>query len=519
MADAFDADARPDPTHDRTQALTVRGLTKAFPGTVALDDVDMVVRHGEVHALVGGNGSGKSTLIKILTGVYQADGGVITVGDTELAASAMTPDLAYSLGIRVVHQDLAVFPALTVAENMALGSGFPLTRTRRVDWRALRARTNELIERFEINAEPGDLLGAVPVATRTQIAIARALQDLEGQQGVVILDEPTAALPRHEVELLLGTVRRLAADGHAIVFVSHRLDEVLSVTDRVTILRDGRRWAEHRTADLSEAELIESILGRGLESAHAHRESTSAGPVVLTIRGLDAGPLQGVDLEVRAGETVGIAGLLGSGRSELLRAICGDLSLNSGTVEIDGRAEKFADMGEAIDAGVVMVPENRLVEGAFVELTVDENVNISVLRRYWRWFGFRSRAMRRDAAQLRADFKVKAPNGDVAMAALSGGNQQKAILARWLRRTPRLLLLDEPTQGVDVGARADIHAAVRAVVDQGGAALMVASDLEELAQVVDRAVVLRSGRIVAHVPREELTAFRLNELIYMESTR
>jgi ribose transport system ATP-binding protein len=432
-------------------------------------------------------------------------------------ATELTPRLSRELGIRVVHQDLAVFPDLSVAENMRLGSGdFPRTRLGGVDWRRLRKLTQQQLTRFEISTRPDTLLRDLPVATRTQVAIARALWGLEPGSGLIIFDEPTAALPAHEAEMLHSVMRRLAADGHAILFVSHRLDEVLALTDRVTVFKDGRVMSEHMTEDLTERELIEAILGESVGDRQEIMEKRNDAEVLLTVESLAVGPLRDVTLNVRSGEVIGLAGLLGSGRTELLRAIYGELRPSAGRILLSGQAAHFSRAEQAIARGVVLVPEDRARGGAFADLSVDENMAVSVLPRYWRPYGFQRRRMRTDAAQLREKFKIRAAAGSTVMSALSGGNQQKAILARWLRRDPLLLLLDEPTQGVDVGARADIYAAIREITDAGGAALLVTSDLEELAQVADRAVVLGGGTVTAEVPRAELTAHRLNELIYSE---
>jgi ribose transport system ATP-binding protein len=497
-------------------AVAVKGLSKVYPGTRALDGVDLTVRQGEVHALVGGNGCGKSTLIKIISGVVPGDSGTVRFGDVELDVADITPKGVHALGLRVVHQDLAVFPDLSVAENIGLGAGYPLRRGGSIDWGDLRRRTIEVLERFEVDVHPSDLLRDLPVAKRAQVAIARALQDVRAGHGLVILDEPTASLPVHEAKILHSAIKKLAQSGFAVLFVSHRLDEVLSLTDRVTILRDGQLVATHDTARLTEQELIEAILGSRVEEVRSHRTFPPDSPVILDMKGVWAGPIRDIDLTVRAGEVVGIAGLLGSGRSELLRTVYGDLPSERGTITVNGRDSSALRKDEAISRGIVMIPEDRSVGGIFPTLTLDENVNANVLRRYWR-FGFLRRPMKRDAATLRAKFKVKAPNGEVLITALSGGNQQKAVLARWLRREPVLLLLDEPTQGVDVGARAEIYAAVRSVTDAGGAAVVVASDLEELAQVVDRAIVLRNGMVITEVAGDKLTAQHLNELIYTAS--
>jgi ribose transport system ATP-binding protein len=498
-------------------ALSVQGLCKVFPGTKALNDVSLEVRYGEVHALCGGNGCGKSTLIKILSGVAVADEGRLTINGRQFHASELTAKTSYELGFRVVHQDPPLYLDLSVAENMMLGARYPTTRSNRIAWRSVRHRAEQLIERFQLQTSPDTLVRDLPVSGRTRVAIATALQDAEDGRCIVALDEPTASLPAAEVQLLLTAVRQLAAMGHAIIFVSHRLEEVLSVTDRVTVMRDGRVFKDHRTQLLTEAELIESIVGRPADEIRPQRVTASVGEPILTVTALTAGPVQDVSFEVRAGEVVGVAGLLGSGRTELLSAIYGGLKKSAGEVELQGRSANFRSMDQAISAGVVMIPEDRARGGAFLDMSVDENMDISVLGRYWRGLGFRRAQMRRDADAVRARFGVKAPSGAVRMQTLSGGNQQKTILARWLRRDASLLLLDEPSQGVDVGARSDIYAVVRSVTTAGGAAVVVTSDLEELAQFVDRAIVLRNGRLIAHVPSEELTAHRLNELVHMQS--
>lgn len=494
--------------------VSIRDLSKVFGSSYALDGVHLDVRRGEIHALCGGNGCGKSTMIKILSGVVPGDQGTVRIGTRELGVDEITPKLVHSLGVRVVHQDLAVFPDLTVAENMVLGGEYPTSTIGSVRWREIRDKAVRAIEQFDIPAHPDDVVRTLPVATRAQIAIARAMRDVEVGSGIIILDEATASLPFREVATLHAAIRRLAKQGHAVLFVSHRLDEVMAMSDRVTVLRDGRFVTTHDTAVLTESELIASILGNRVREVQGHEPVTNTGPALLKVDGLCAGPLSNVNLEVRPGEVVGIAGLLGSGRTELLRALCGDLPVSRGTITINGRPARFRSLTSAIKNRVVLIPEDRLNGAVFPDLSLDENMDVGVLRRYWRPVGFRRKRLRQDDTRLREKFRIKAPSGDVAMRALSGGNQQKAILARWLRRDPLLLLLDEPTQGVDVGARADIYTAVREVTSAGGAALVVTSDLEELAQVVDRAIVLINGEVVTNVAHEDLSAHHLSELIY-----
>jgi len=420
-----------------------------------------------------------------------------------------------------VHQDLGLFPGLSVTRNLCLGYGFMTGFGGRIRWRRIRPRVAAVLERFEIDAAPGTLLEHLSRATRTQIAIARALQDVEGGQGaLLILDEPTAALPPHEVDLLLRSLRRYAESGQAILFVSHRISEVLGVADRVTVLRDGQNAGTFRTSELDETSLIELIVGRALGSVfpQAAAQAGVAGQAV-RVDGLWAGSLQDVSLTVSAGEIVGLAGITGAGQSELLRALFGDLRRQAGQIWLAGKPVEFRHPRDAIDSGVAFVPEDRLAHSAFLDLTVQSNISMTVLSRYWRAGRIDHGLMRGDGAAVMQEFGVKAASGASLLSTLSGGNQQKVVVGRSLRSRPALLLLDEPTQGVDVGARRDIYGLVRAAVDQGAAALVVASDFVELAGVADRALVFAGGRVVAEVPPERLTAHELMRLTYSQHGR
>lgn len=496
--------------------LAVTGLTKTFPGTLALDNVDLDVRAGEIHALVGGNGSGKSTLIKILTGVSEADPGAqVIVNDEAIAAEQITPDFARRAGIHVVHQDLGVFLDLSVTENLALGYGYQIGRARKIDWRAMRRRAEELIERFEIDAAPETPLSGMSQGGRTQVAIARALQGHgESNGGVLILDEPTAALPRHEVELLMRHLRAYAARGEAIVFISHRLDEVLALGDRITVLRDGRKVGTYPAADLTEERLVELIVGQPVDAAFPAPPPVTEESPMLAVERLQAGPLRDVSFTVARGEILGIAGLLGSGRSELLRAVFGDLRIESGHLLLEGEAYAPNRPLDAMRAGTALVPEDRAGDAVFSDLSLAANVSMANVRDYWHGGRLRDRRMRRDARVLMAEHLVKFVTEDAPLQTLSGGNQQKVILARWLRRRPRLMLLDEPTQGVDVGARTEIYGLVRRAVADGAAAIVVASDAEELAHVCDRVLFLAHGRIAGELSGEALVPERVVQKIF-----
>jgi ribose transport system ATP-binding protein len=505
---------RSDRPKTGNENFAVRAVSKTFAGIRALNMVDLDVRPGEIHGLCGGNGSGKSTLIKILSGVEHSDpGGVIAVRDVEVDAHHVRPADAFRLGISTVHQDLGVFPELTVAENLAVGAGFKVDRVGRIKWRDQRRRAADLIARYQIPATPRTRLADLSLAARTQVAIARALQTVDDVHGgLLILDEPTAALPIKEVDLLLNALRRLAAEGQSILYVSHRLDEVLSICDRVTVLRDGCKIDTRDTSGLDEAALIELMLGRSVEQRlhERSREAATAQPL-LQLRNIRSGPLQDVSLTLHTGEILGIAGLSGSGRSTLLRTIFADRLHQAGDIVLGGDSVSFRRPIDAIEAGVAMIPENRQEEAAFADLSVDMNLAMSVIGGYWKGGRLRSSLLHDDARKLITKFGIKAATGSAPLSSLSGGNQQKVIMARWMRRAPRVLLLDEPTQGVDVGARADIYDLVRGAVRDGLGVVVVTSDFEELATVAHRVLVLRRGRVAAEVSGADLTAHRLAE--------
>jgi ribose transport system ATP-binding protein len=473
------------------------------------------VAPGEIHGLVGANGSGKSTLIKILAGVYHGDpGGTIIVSGTEVPSEHTSPAKARALGLHFVHQNPAVFPTLTVAENLAIGQGFETTRLGSIRWRALRRRTQTLLERFEIPARPDTLVQSLRPAERAMVTIARALQGQEERHsGLLVLDEPTASLPHAEVERLLGALRRFAAAGQTIILTNHHLEEIIEVASAVTVLRDGYVAGHLRGDQITEDRMIELIVGRTLEQMYPEMPAAETQAVALEANGLGGGPVQGVDFELRRGEVLGIAGLLGSGRSEILKMIFGAYPIRAGTLNLEGRPVRFRDIGDAMAAGIAYVPEDR-GEGAFIDLTLSDNLVAASVSRYWRGFKLSNGSMRADARSSIRKFFIRATSERQEMGTLSGGNQQKAILARWLSRRPGILLLDDPTQGVDVGARADIYGLIRQSVAEGCSVILVTSDFEELAHLSDRVVVLVNGRITAELHSPDIDAGRLTELAF-----
>ncbi|MBS1894917.1 MAG: sugar ABC transporter ATP-binding protein [Actinobacteria bacterium] len=486
---------------------------------VALDGVSMDVKAGEIHALAGGNGSGKSTLIKILGGVYHGDAGTITVGDYSYEATDANPRHARDAGLRFVHQNAGVFPDMSVAENLIAGRGYPTGPLSTIKWRSLRRYAAEVLERYEIPAGPDAQLIGLRPAARMQIAIARCLE--EGRTALVdegpadrvlILDEPTASLPAHEATELGNALKRFAAAGETIVLISHRLDEVFGLADTVSVLRDGKMVGSRSIADLTEDQLIEMMLGRSLERVYPDHAQQPASEVVLRTEELSAGPLRDVDLELRRGEIVGVVGLLGTGRSELLLSLFGAIP-RAGKVELNGAVLPPGETVEAMDAGIALVPEDRLGEAAFLDQTITENLTVARLSRYFRGGFWRSGSANRDAADACRRFSVKAAGTNSLLSTLSGGNQQKVMLARWMQREPEVLLLDEPTQGVDVTSRAEIYRIIRDAADAGTGVLMASSDFDEVANLCDRVIVIRKGSI-ADTAAQPLTAEQLTQMAY-----
>jgi ribose transport system ATP-binding protein len=500
-------------------AASVRRISKSYGNTKALRDVSFDVTTGTIHALLGGNGSGKSTLIRILAGVVKADAGELEIGGVAYDARSQTPARARAVGLHFVHQQNSTFPDMTVAENLAIGRGFETGFAGRIRWSAVRRRAADVLERFGIAESPDTRIGALSAASQMMVAIARALQDQEGERdGMLVLDEPTASLPRHEVDVLVAALQRYAQMGQTILYVTHRLEEVTRVASRATVLRNGSLAAEFERAEFSHDVLVRAIMGENTDpvpdSTRVRRAvASSVGQTTLAIRA--AGP-DGEDLVFRPGEIVGVAGLLGSGRSWLLRSLFGLHPEAELRTEIDGVAVHLTDPRRAMAAGVAYVPEDRHGHALFSDLGVAENLSIATLPTYSRRFSFDGRAERAAARNLISEFGIRAASERSLLTSLSGGNQQKVVLARWLQRRPRVLLLDEPTQGVDVGARLEIHKLIRRAAENGAIVLLVCSEFDELIAVADRVVVMRDRRIVADVSGGTLTMRRLNTLVYSQ---
>jgi rhamnose transport system ATP-binding protein len=481
---------------DAPPILAVEGLSKSFPGVRALHDVRFDVHAGEVHALLGENGAGKSTLIKIVSGVYRPDTGVVRIDGHEVRFGG--PQAAQAAGIATVFQELLLFPDLTVAENIFLGHA-PRTAWGAIDWRAMTTRAAEILASLDIHElDVTAPVSSLSVANRQRVEIAKALS-LNAR--VLIMDEPTAALPEADVLRLFAIVRNLRARGVGVVYISHRMAEIFLLADRVTVLRDGEFVATKRVADTSEPELITMMVGRVIDHLFP-KLATKVGEPVLEVRDLVSPPVvRGVSLTVRAGEIVGLAGLIGSGRSEVAQSVFGITPAVSGEIRVDGRPVRIGSAAQAKLRGIAYVPEDRGTQGIIRAMTLRHNVSLAVLRRIARR-GFIDRAEEEVLANdAIARFGIRARGPDQIVGKLSGGNQQKVVLGKWLATRPRLLIMDEPTRGIDVGAKAEIHRLMSELAAQGLAVLMISSELPEVLGMSDRILVMREGRIVAEFAR------------------
>jgi rhamnose transport system ATP-binding protein len=483
--------------------LQLEAVTKSFGAVRALKGVSFDLQRGEVHALLGENGAGKSTLIKVITGAHRPDSGTVQIeGQT---VSDLTPARAHRLGIACIYQQPALFPDLTVAENI----GLRLESTaawRRVRWAERRRRAAELLQRLGAVLSPETEVRQLSMPEQQLVEIACALG---AGARVMIMDEPTASLTQREQHHLFKVVRDLRANGVGVIYISHRLEEIFALADRVTVLRDGesvgtRNVRATGAADgWDEADLIRLMVGREVEQFHRPAgDALRVGDVKLSLRGLGcaAGGIWDVSLEVRAGEVVGLAGLVGAGRTELGRTLFGLTPADAGEIQIEGRTVEIRSPQAAQAQGIAYVPEDRRRHGVILDLPIAHNISLAIHPRLFPGTWLRPRAERELAVNFIRDLAIKASGPEAPGSSLSGGNQQKVALARWLATRPKILVLDEPTQGVDVGAKSEIHKRIRLLADEGLAVLMISSDLNEILAMSDRIAVMRGGTIVSRLP-------------------
>ena len=481
-------------------ALDISNLTKTFVGGRALNGVGFSIARGEIHALLGENGSGKSTLIKVLSGYHKPDPGAeIQINGQSLAFGL--PQASYSLGARFVHQDLGLIEDCSISDNLAFGPGFP-TRLGTIREKNTRMRAREALEAMDLNIDPATLVWRLSPAQKTGVAVARALiEDSESPVHLLVLDEPTARLPEHEVELLLSIVRTVSARGIGVLYVTHRLDEVFQIAARATVLRDGEKVITEKVVGLTRENLLQQLLGAALEQAHRTSSvQSNTRPAVLNVTQLGSEVLRDVNISVRGHEIVGIAGITGSGREALCATVFGARPHDAGTISVNDKVLAVNRPDLAMSAGVAYIPAERKLQGCFMDLPADENIGFSSMKVLWRFPSIRKKVEVALAKKWFARFAVRPLTGiSQPMATFSGGNQQKIIYGKWFQREPRLFLLDEPTQGVDVGAKAELHQALFAAAEDGAAVLVSSSDVDELVTLCDRIVVLRGGRVAAEL--------------------
>lgn len=481
-----------------TQILSMLGIKKAFPGVQALDGVDFDLNAGEVMALVGENGAGKSTLIKVLSGAHLADAGEIILNGTPVKIT--DPKHAIQLGIAVIYQELNLAEKLSVAENIFVGRE-PRTSRGMVDYGKMWRDTQELLDRLSVPVDPRTEVRNLPVARKQMVEIAKALSL---KANIIVMDEPTSSLTENEVEVLLDLIRWLRAQGVSVVYVSHRMDEIFRISDRVTVMRDGKLLGRLVTKDTTTEQIVSLMVGRKLEDFYGHPSENKSGPVMLEVRGLQQKDrLYDVSFQVKAGEILGFAGLVGAGRTEIARAIFGADHKDAGEVLIDGKPTQITSPNQAISAGLGYLPEDRKLQALFLSMAVRPNITAACYKSVSK-AGFLDFRKERDISALFIkQLTIRTPSMEQRVKNLSGGNQQKVVLAKWLAVKPKVLILDEPTRGVDVGAKQEIYALMHEMTRQGMAIVMISSELPEILGMSDRILVLREGRVMGQVDRAE----------------
>ena len=483
--------------------LELKNIEKRFPGVIALKDMHLLLKKGEVHAVCGENGAGKSTLMKIITGVYHPDEGEMLLNGEKVVIKE--PNDAYSKGIAIIYQETSLFPDMTVLENLFLGHE-PVRKflgmLSSIDYNAMRVKAVDIFNKLGMKIDLDITVRELGVAAKQMVEIAKALTY---EANILILDEPTAALTSKEVKALFEVVKRLQSEGVSMLYISHRLDEIFEIADSVTVIRDGQYITTADVKDVNHQQLISWMVGRKIETLYPKVE-VEIGDTVLQLKGLcQHGLLKNIELKLRYGEILGIAGLAGSGRTELAHAICGITRPDSGEIFLDGKSLSIKNYRQALDIGVVYVSEDRKDNGLVIPMSIKENTSLSLLRRLSRFSFINFKEEEKISRKYMEELSIKAPDSNFIVENLSGGNQQKVSVAKSLAASPRVLIMDEPTRGVDVGAKAEIHKIISSLAKDGLAIILISSDLPEVLGMSDRLYVMKNGTIAGEFTREEVT--------------
>ena len=480
--------------------LRMEGISKSFPGVQALQDVDFEVSQGEIHALVGENGAGKSTLMKVLTGALLPDEGQILLRGEKTTINS--PSDSQELGISMIHQELSLIPYLTVGKNVYLGREPGRRMPGFINWKKLYSQTQELLDQLNLDVTARAEARELSIAQQQMVEVAKALS-LDAD--LIAMDEPTSSLTDKETEILFEVMRNLKEQGVAIIFITHRLEEVFEVSDRITVLRDGHHITTTPTAELNQNKVVQLMVGRELDNMYPYSKTEQRGVVLQADDLADGHELHGVSLELQGGEILGVAGLIGAGRTALAETLFGLRQMTAGKIRINGEVVKLHSAKQAIKNGLGFVPEDRKLQGLFLNMAVRENITMSSTSLVSN-FGFINSSKAKKLADEYVDkLDIRTPSLRQRIRNLSGGNQQKVIIARWLTLKPRVLILDEPTRGVDVGAKAEIHRLMRQLAQEGVAVLMISSELPEILGVSDRMIVMHEGRVTGRFERGEAT--------------
>ena len=487
----------------REPVLKIDNVVKTFPGVKALDGACLNVYPGRVMALLGENGAGKSTLMKVMTGIYQKDTGKMFYQGREVAFKG--PKDSQEQGISIIHQELNLIPELSIAENIFLGRE-PLSRFGRIDWATMYARAQELLTMLDVPFSPKTLVGRLSIGEQQMVEIAKALSF---SSNVIVMDEPTDALTEKETESLFRVIRQLRSEGKGIVYISHRLQEIFQICDDATVMRDGRFIAEAPVAELSEDQIIEKMVGRSLDEQYPRIQPEGDNCTVLEVKSLNAPGIHNVSFTLKRGEILGFSGLMGAGRTELVKALYGANSYSSGELFVDGVGVHVRTPGEGLSAGIVYISEDRKGDGLIVELGVRENMSLSSLKALSGTVGIDKNRELEVVNEFVRKFNIKTPSVNQLIKNLSGGNQQKVAIAKGLMMDPKVLILDEPTRGVDVGAKKEIYELINAFKAKGMSIIMVSSDMPEVLGMSDRIMVMHQGRITGEFSHDEATQEKL----------